>query len=488
MRILIDEEHLAWDQAWHICVSTFAYTNHTVMPEALETWPVELMGRILPRHLQIIFEINSRFLADVAARFPDDPDKLTRVSLIQEVPERRVRMAHLAIVGSHSVNGVAQIHTEILKKDVFRDFHEIFPGRFNNKTNGVTPRRWLRQSNVPLSELISDKIGPDWIVDLDRLRGLADLTSDEEFTTRWREVKNYNKMRLAEFIVKKTGLAINVDTIFDVQVKRIHEYKRQLLNILQVITLYNRLKNNPAMDFTPKTVIFGGKAAPGYWMAKKIIKLINSVAEVVNRDPVVSDRLRVVFMPNYSVSSAEKIIPAADVSEQISMAGTEASGTSNMKFALNGALTIGTLDGANVEIREAVGANNIFIFGMNADEVNDFKRQGYDPWSYYQADHELKTTLDMIREGAFSPKEPDLFRPIVRSLLEEGDRFLVLAEYRSYLECQELIGREYRDRESWTIKSILNTANMGQFSSDNTIRQYAEDVWKVKRINLARNA
>ena len=486
LRILIDDEHLAWDQAWRICVNTFAYTNHTVMPEALETWPVELIGRILPRHLQIIYEINSRFLAQVAAQFPDDPDRLARVSLIQEGPERRVRMAHLAIVGSHSVNGVAAIHTEILKKQVFKDFHEIFPDRFNNKTNGITPRRWLMQSNGSLSKLITERIGPDWIVDLDRLKELADLASDEDFRNRWYEVKHYNKTRLAEFIKKRTGTAINVDTIFDVQVKRIHEYKRQLLNILQVITLYNRLKNNPSRSFTPKTVIFGGKAAPGYWMAKKIIKLINSVAEVVNQDPIVSDLLQVVFVPNYSVSSAEKIIPAADVSEQISMAGTEASGTGNMKFALNGALTIGTLDGANVEIMEAVGRDNIFIFGMNADEVIEFKRQGYDPWSYYQSDDELKTVLDMIREGAFCPKEPDLFKPIVRSLLEDGDRFLVLAEYRSYLECQELIGREYLNRETWTVKSILNAANMGRFSSDNTIRQYAEDIWNVKPIELSK--
>ncbi|MEW6263410.1 MAG: glycogen/starch/alpha-glucan phosphorylase [Thermodesulfobacteriota bacterium] len=481
MRILVDEEEVGWEDAWEICVKTFGYTNHTVMPEALETWPVDLVERVLPRHLEIIYEINRRFLDDVTARYPGDLERLRRMSLIQETPERRVRMANLAVIGSHSVNGVSAVHTGIIKTDVFKDFYDLYPERFNNKTNGVTPRRWLLQANPGLAGLINGRIGQDWIVELDRLRDLIPLAQDPMFRAKWWDVKFQNKKRLAQYILEKGGPSLNLNTLFDVHVKRMHEYKRQLLNVLHVITMYNRLRDGRG-DITPRTVIFGGKAAPGYKMAKLIIKLINAVAEKINRDEAVDDRLKVAFVPNYSVTGAEIVIPGAELSEQISTAGTEASGTGNMKFSLNGALTVGTLDGANIEIMEAVGRENIFIFGLTTAEVNELRARGYNSWDYYHGDEELKRALNQIAGGDFSPDQSDLFQPIVDSLLSWGDRFLVLADYRAYIRAQEEIGRAYLDQENWTRRSILNVANMGRFSTDWVIRQYAEEIWKVKSI------
>jgi len=482
MRLLLDEEGLGWEEAWEICRRTFAYTNHTVLPEAMETWPVDLLGRLLPRHLEIIFEINRRFLEAVAKQHPDEPDLLERVSLIQERPERRVRMAHLAFVGSHAVNGVAALHTRILKTRVFRDFERLFPGRLINITNGITPRRWLLQANPSLSGLISQHIGDGWIGDLQQLRRLIPLAEDPAFRAAWRKVRRSNKKLLARYVLRKVGLGIDPDTLYDVQVKRIHEYKRQLLNLLHVVTLYNRIRNDPAAEFTPRTCIFGGKAAPGYFLAKLIIKLINSVATVINADPIAGSRLRLIFLPNYCVSQAEKLVTAADLSEQISTAGMEASGTGNMKFSLNGALTIGTLDGANVEIMEEVGRENIFIFGLSAEEVEATRGRGYDPREVCQHDPELRRILDMIGSGHFSPGEPHLFSPILDELLSHGDRYMVLADYRAFIEAQEAVGRLYRDPEEWTRRSILNTACMGKFSSDRAILEYAQKVWKTEPV------
>lgn len=488
MRLLMDVEALDWDKAWDLCVRTFGYTNHTVLPEALEAWPVELIARVLPRHLQIIFEINRRFLKEVAHRYPGDQDRLRRMSLIEEGSVKKVRMAHLAIVGSHAVNGVAELHTQILKEQVFRDFHEFFPGKFSNKTNGVTPRRWLLKSNPGLSDLITRHIGDGWVTDLYQLKRLIPLAHDREFQKAWREVKRENKARLASFIEQKHGVEASPDAMFDVHVKRLHEYKRQLLNVLHVITLYNRLKANPGGDFVPRLVIFAGKAAPAYWMAKLIIKLIHSVGEIVNHDPIIGDRLKVVFLANYEVSLAERIIPGGDLSQQISTAGTEASGTGNMKLALNGALTIGTLDGANIEIKEEVGEENIFIFGLKAHEVTELRDAGYRPWEYYQRNPELKQALDQLRDGYFSPFQPDLFQPIVDSLgVSEScrgrDHFMVLADYEDYLRCQACVSATYRDRETWTRMSILNVANMGKFSTDRTIMEYARDIWGVEPLS-----
>ena len=484
MRILLDEELLNWDEAWEITVPTFGYTNHTIMPEALESWPVDIMGRILPRHMEIIFEINRRFLDEVKQRWPGDMDRLRRMSIVQEPPDWRVRMAHLAIVGSHSVNGVAAVHSQILKDRVFRDFYEMYPERFNNKTNGVTPRRWVLQANTELSGLITEKVGQGWPVDLDRLRDLEPMVEDADFRHRWREVKRKNKERLSSYIESQCGFTPNLSGMFDVQIKRIHEYKRQLLNILHVIAVYNRLRAGQTEGLVPRTVIFGGKAAPGYHTAKRIIKLINAVAAEVNHSPAAEGMLQVVFIPNYRVSAAEKIIPGAELSEQISTAGTEASGTGNMKFALNGALTIGTLDGANIEIAESVGQENIFIFGLDPEQAQQLRQDGYDPWSYYHADEELKTALDMISGGFFSPEDPSLFRPLVDSLTHGGDRFLVLADFRAYMDCQMEVNRVYMDQEEWTRRSILNTARMDRFSTDHTIRCYAEDIWRVKPVTI----
>jgi starch phosphorylase len=480
MRILLDEERLSWEQAWEICVGTFGYTNHTILPEALETWPVETMERVLPRHMQILYEINRRFLNEVRRLYPEDADRVRRMSLIQEEPRKAVRMAHLGIVGSHSVNGVSRLHTQILKDQVFRDFHEMFPGRFNNKTNGITPRRWLLNANAALSELITRTIGDEWITELSRLRELAPRADDPLFRAEWRRVRRLNKERLARYIQRKLGVPVNLDSLFDVHIKRIHEYKRQVLNLLHVITLYNRIKFEPEKAGVPRTVIFAGKAAPGYFMAKLIIKLINSVGAAVNADPSMEGRLRVMFLPNYCVSQAEKVIPASDLSEQISTAGMEASGTGNMKFALNGAVVIGTLDGANIEILEEVGRENIFTFGLTAEEVQARKIAGYCPRDFYEGDPELRKAIDMIGSGFFSPGEPHLFSPLLDSLFRQGEPYMVMADYRSYLECQERVGRTYLDVEDWTRRSILNTARMGFFSSDRTILEYAEDIWGVK--------
>jgi starch phosphorylase len=482
MRLLMDREGLGWDPAWDITVRTFAYTNHTVLPEALEKWGVALLGNLLPRHLGIIYEINRRFLDEVGRRYPNDPGRLSRMSLIEEGGERSVRMAHLAIAGSHSVNGVSALHTSILKEKVLRDFHEFYPGRFNNKTNGVTPRRWLKKANAPLAYLIDGAIGDGWVTDLDRLRELIPLAEDASFQERWREVKRLNKESLAAYVRDRQGLAIDPEAMLDCQVKRIHEYKRQLLNILHVITLYNRLKGGRADAFVPRTVLLAGKAAPGYFLAKLIIHLANCVGEVINRDPAAAGLLQVVFLENYGVSLAERIIPAAELSQQISTAGMEASGTGNMKFALNGALTIGTLDGANVEIREEVGAENIFLFGLTADEVEARRARGTNPMEEYHGNGELRNVLDQIRDNFFCMGSPGLFLPIVHALLHGGDPYMVLADYASYVRCQEEVSRTYRDPREWTRRSILNTARMGKFSSDRTIREYAEEIWRVKPV------
>ena len=479
MRILVDLEGLGWDVAWEITVNVFAYTNHTILPEALEKWSVGLLGHVLPRHLQIIYEINQRFLKEVADRYPGEGGRLERMSLLEEGADKKVRMAHLAIVGSHSVNGVAALHSELIKSDIFRDFYEFYPDRFNNKTNGITQRRWLKKCNPSLARLISEHLGEDWLTDLFDLKRLVPLAEKKDFRRRWREIKKENKKRLAAYIKDSNGIDIEVDSLFDCQVKRLHEYKRQLLNVLHVITLYNRIRANPGADFLPRTVIFGGKAAPGYHMAKLIIKLINSVADVVNVDPEVGSRLKVAFLANYNVSLAEKIIPAADLSEQISTAGTEASGTGNMKFALNGALTIGTLDGANIEIKEEVGDENVFIFGLTTPEVSRLKDSGYNPGEYYERDPELKKVIDMIENDFFSPMNPDLFKPIVDALLHQGDEYLLLADYASYIECQERVSEAYKDSDEWTRKSIFNVANMGKFSTDRTIKEYTDEIWGV---------
>jgi starch phosphorylase len=478
MRILIDQHKFEWSRAWDIVTRTFAYTNHTLMPEALETWPVGLFERVLPRHLQIIYEINYRFLKDVMHHYPGDPALWQRMSLIDENKGKRIRMAHLAIVGSHKVNGVAAIHTRLMKETIFADFHRLSPTKIVNMTNGVTPRRWLNQANPGLARLIGSRIGRGWLKDLDQLRQLTPLADDAAFRDAFVKVKRDNKARLAQVIHQRLGIAVNPDSLFDVQIKRIHEYKRQLLNLLHVITLYNRLRAGG--DATPRTVIFGGKAAPGYRMAKLVIRLINDVADVVNNDPVMRDRLKVVFIPNYDVSNAELIIPAADLSEQISTAGTEASGTGNMKLALNGALTIGTLDGANVEIRNEVGPENIFIFGLTADEVAQQYAAGYNPWTHYDANAELKQTLDTLRDGFFSPEDRDRYKPVFDNLTYHGDHYLLLADYAAYIACQEKVGALYRDPESWSRKAILNVAGMGQFSSDRTIGQYAKTIWNVE--------
>ncbi len=484
MRILLDAHHLSWDKAWDLTVRSFAYTNHTLLPEALEAWPVELLSTILPRHMQIIFEINHRFLQDVMHSHPGDVDLLRRMSLIDEEHGRRVRMAHLAIVGSHKVNGVAAVHSQLMRDTIFSDFHLFFPDKFINITNGITPRLWLNQANRDLSALISSRIGEGWKTDLEQLRRLEPLADDSEFRGQFRAVKRENKLRLANLIEQRLGLEVDVDSLFDVQVKRIHEYKRQLLNLLHVITLYNRIRHNPALEIVPRTVIIGGKAAPGYAMAKLTIHLINAVADIINHDPNTRGRLKLAFIPNYDVSTAAEIIPAADLSEQISTAGTEASGTGNMKLALNGALTIGTLDGANIEIREAVGEENVFIFGLNVHEVEEIRSRGYNPTDYYNGNGELREVLDMIAGGYFAPETPDRFRPVVDTLLKQGDHYLLLADYASYIACQQQTDEVYRDPEAWSRKAILNVARMGRFSSDRTIQEYAAEIWGVTPTTL----
>lgn len=476
---LVDVHRIKWDQAWKMVNKIFAYTNHTLMPEALETWPVELFGRLLPRHLEIIYQINHEFLHMVNHKFPGDTALLSRVSIIDETHGRRVRMAHLAVIGSHTVNGVAALHSELLKTTLFADFNRIYPGKFINVTNGITPRRWLNQCNSGLTALIAKAIGDGFQKDLTRIKGLEALAEDKDFREAFYAVKQQNKQRLATRIEQLTGVKLNTDSLFDVQIKRIHEYKRQLLNLLHVITLYNRIRKGIDKDVTPRTVIFGGKAAPGYWMAKQIIRLINDVAAIVNDDPAVGDQLKVVFYPNYEVSAAELLFPGSDLSEQISTAGTEASGTGNMKMALNGALTIGTLDGANVEILEEVGEDNIFIFGLTTQEVAETKAAGYNPWDYYHGNAELREVLDMIAGGFFSVDEPGRYQAIFDALLHKGDQYMLLADYASYVETQAKVGALYRDRDEWVRRAVLNVARVSKFSSDRTIGEYANKVWKV---------
>jgi starch phosphorylase len=483
MRMLVDDALLPWAEAWKVTCKTFAYTNHTLLPEALERWPLQVFGRVLPRHLQIIFEINARFLEEVRIRFLGDEARIARLSLIDEGGERYVRMAHLACVGSHAINGVAELHSELLKRDVLKDFYELWPQKFSNKTNGVTPRRWMVLSNPKLSDLISEHIGAGWIKDLAQLRALEPLAESAEFRARWREIKQYNKRGLAALALQRTGIAVDPNSLFDVLVKRIHEYKRQHLQVLHIVSLYHGIKSNPATAVQPRTFIFGGKAAPAYHLAKLMIKLITAVGDVVNRDPDVRDRLKVVFLPNFSVTNGQKVYPAADLSEQISTAGKEASGTGNMKFSMNGALTIGTMDGANIEIREEVGADNFFLFGLSAPEVYSLKTQGYRPMDYYNANRGLRDVIDLIRSGFFSRGDAELFRPLIDGLLHH-DPYLLLADFQSYIECQAHVSEAYGQPERWTRMSILNTARSGKFSSDRTIREYCTDIWRVKPVPI----
>jgi starch phosphorylase len=481
MRLLVDEHELEWDFAWTLCQRIFSYTNHTLMSEALETWPVDLMGRLLPRHLRIIYDLNARFLAQVHAQFPDDNDLLRRVSLIDERGQRRVRMAYISVLASHKVNGVSALHSKLMTETIFADFARIFPERFCNKTNGITPRRWLSQANRPLASLIDSRIGTTWRRNLDELSALRELADEPEFNSAFRLAKTQNKRRLADLIARECHVTVDPDSLFDVQVKRMHEYKRQLLNVLHVVTRYQQILAHPTGNWVPRTVIFAGKAASAYYMAKLIIRLINDVAREINNDPRVNDKLKVVFIPNYRVSLAELIIPAADLSEQISTAGTEASGTGNMKFALNGALTIGTWDGANIEMAENVGLDNIFIFGNRTEQVAALRASGYNPRRFYDHNYDLKTAIDRIAEGAFSPEEPNRFHDITRTLLE-SDYYLLLADYADYVTTQKRVDDLYRRPNEWARQAILNVAGMGAFSADRTIREYADDIWQVKPV------
>jgi starch phosphorylase len=483
MRLLIDEENLGWEEAWEICQRTFGYTNHTVLSEALEKWSVKLFEKLLPRHLQIIYEINYRFLDRVRKYYHNDIDKLRNMSIIEEGHEKMVRMANLAIVASHSVNGVAALHTKILKDRIFYDFNDFYPEKINNKTNGITQRRWLRQSNQTLSKLISSKIGDSWVTDLYKLKELENHIDNTDFIYDLNEVKKHNKLKLADFIKKEYHITVNPDSIFDTQIKRIHEYKRQLLNVLKIITLYNRIKEGRISGIEPHTYIFGGKAAPGYYKAKMIIKLINSVAGTINNDPDVNEFMKVVFMKNYSVSLAEIIIPATDLSEQISTAGYEASGTGNMKFQLNGSLTVGTLDGANIEMMEEMGRENIFIFGLDAEEVARLKLNGYNPYEYFQKNEEIAETVNLIKSNYFEPSEAGIFDALIDDLIY-NDSFLVLADFQSYLDIQDEIDELYEDKNLWGRKALLNIARVGKFSSDRTISQYADEIWKIKPVNI----
>ncbi len=486
MRLLLDTYDLGWDEAWNITTNTIAYTNHTVMSEALEKWPVSMFETMLPRHLQILFEINYRFLEKVRLRYHNDLRKIRSMSIFEEDYVKSIRMANLCVIGSHSVNGVAALHTEILKDKIFRDFYEFEPAKFNNKTNGITQRRWLKRANPLLSALISDAIGDGWVRNLDELRNLEKYVDHQSFMANWQEVKRDNKRKLVRYIEDHYRVSINPDSIFDAQIKRMHEYKRQLLNVLHVIYMYNKIKDNPSAEFTPRTVLFGGKSAPGYYTAKLIIKLINSVADVVNNDPEVGDKLKVLFLKNYSVTLAELIIPASNLSEQISTAGYEASGTGNMKFQLNGAVTIGTLDGANVEIMEEVGKENIFIFGLKAHEVDRLFSNSYHPEEYYNSDADLQRVLDMIRDSYFNFYEPGIFQPLFDSLVYKGDKYCLLADFREYIDAQERVSKTYNNKKKWTQMSIYNTARSGKFSTDRTIRQYADEIWNVKSVHIER--
>ncbi|HET8706947.1 MAG TPA: glycogen/starch/alpha-glucan phosphorylase [Pseudomonadales bacterium] len=481
MRLLVDEYQLPWDQAWSITTRVIAYTCHTLLPEALEKWPVALFEHLLPRHLEIIYEINRRFLEEVRNAYPGDTDRIARMSIIEEWPVKSVRMAHLASIACFSINGVAELHSNLLKRQVLRDFYTFYPDKFNNKTNGVSPRRFMQLANPRLSDLITQTIGDGWQRNLEKLSGLQAHADDPAFQNAWQEIKRQNKVALAAVILDRNGVVVDPDSMFDVMVKRLHEYKRQLLKTLHIIALYNRLKATPSLDIIPRTFIFGAKSAPGYQMAKLIIKLMNSVADTVNNDPTVGGKLKMAFMPNFNVTLGEKIYPAAELSEQISLAGYEASGTGNMKFALNGAVTIGTLDGANIEIRERVGADNFFLFGLTAAEVLALKSKGYTPYQEYARNSELKNAIDMISLGAFSNGDKDLFRPIVNELLNR-DTFLHLVDFSSFMNCQDEVDQAYRNRQAWTRKSIINSARSGYFSSDRSVTQYCEEIWKAKPI------
>jgi starch phosphorylase len=484
LRILLDEEGMGFEAAWDICRRTFAYTNHTLLPEALERWSVPLFERVLPRHLQLIYQVNQAFLADVVeVRWPGDAGKLAALSLIEETHPKMVRMAHLSVLGSHTTNGVAALHSRLLTEKLFPEFAELFPERFQNKTNGITPRRWLKACNPDLSRLIDDTVGREWVTDLDRLQNLAAHADDPGFRDRFLAIKAANKRRLADTIRRLCGIEVDAEALFDVQIKRLHEYKRQHLNLLHIISLYRRLLNEPDLDIVPRVFVFAAKAAPGYFLAKHIIHCINAVAATINRDTSIGGKLKIAFLPNYSVSLAERIIPAADLSEQISTAGKEASGTGNMKLALNGALTIGTLDGANVEILEEVGPENIFIFGLTVEEVEDLLRRGYDPREVYWANEDLRNAIDWLDSGYFTA-DRDATAAVKASLLDHGDPFLVLADFQAYAECQAKVDAAFRDRPSWARKAILNTARVGKFSSDRTIREYADQIWKLSPVQV----
>jgi len=483
MRLLVDENAMDWDTAWSVTTHSLSYTNHTLMPEALEKWPVPLFGALLPRHLEIIEEINRRHLENVRSHFPGDEVRLRHLSIFDESGDRYVRMAHLAVVGSHDVNGVAALHTELLKTHLLSDFHDLTPEKFSNKTNGVTPRRWMVLANPPLARLITSRLGHSWIHDLEKLRKLESLADDPDFTREWRAIKHHNKQRLAAYIYQTLGIAVDPNSMFDALVKRLHEYKRQHLKVLHILTLYKRIQHNPDIELQPRTFLFGGKAAPGYRMAKLIIKLIHSVAAVVHGDPLVRDRLKIAFLPNFNVKLGHRVYPAADLSEQISLAGLEASGTGNMKFAMNGALTIGTLDGANIEIREEVGADNFFLFGLTAQEVEQKKSEGYNPRAWYEANSHLREAVDSLTSGEFSHGDRSLFEPLVNSLLT-SDPYMLFADYKSYIDCQDQVDQAYSDADHWTRMSILNVARCGKFSSDRAIRDYCAEIWKTWPVKI----
>ena len=485
MRLLVDEYEVQWDDAWEITRSCCNYTNHTLLPEALEKWSVPLFEKVLPRHLEIIYEINKRFLeGEVESKWPGDDSKKVELSIIEESQPKMVRMAYLSVVGSTKVNGVAALHTQLLKKNLFSTFHELYPDKLINMTNGITPRRWLFACNPALSELITDKVGDEWLKNLDLLHTISELADDVDFQTRFMGIKRANKVAFADFVLEDSGIVIDPDSLFDVQIKRLHEYKRQHLNLLHILTLYRRLLNNPDYDMNPRVFIFGAKAAPGYVLAKNIIRAINKVAEKVNDDPRIDGKIKIVFPPNYRVTMAEKMIPAADLSEQISTAGKEASGTGNMKLALNGALTIGTLDGANVEIREEVGEDNIFIFGHTVEEVEEIKAKEYNPYDYYNSNWELKAVIDWLRSDYFTPGEHDAFAPLCSSWLEGGDPFLCLADYAEYVRVQEDVDKAFSDKKRWAKMAITNTARVGKFSSDRTISEYAKSIWKLEPVSI----
>ncbi|MFH7242422.1 MAG: glycogen/starch/alpha-glucan phosphorylase [Spirulina sp.] len=483
MRLLVDDHGMGWEEAWNVTRRTFAYTNHTLLPEALEKWSISLFGGMLPRHLEIIYEINQNFMDQVRVHYLNDPTKLASLSLIDESGHRYVRMANLASLGSYAINGVAALHSELVKQTILKDFHELFPGKIHNVTNGVTPRRWIALANPRLAALYTEKIGDGWLQDMEQLRQVEGYADDAGFREYWRQIKHDIKQDLASYIGQRTGITVNPDSMFDVQVKRIHEYKRQHLNVLHIITLYERIKQNPNLEVTPRTFIFGGKAAPGYFMAKLMIKFITAVGDVINNDPTIGDRLKVVFLPDYNVTFGQRVYPAADLSEQISTAGKEASGTGNMKFSMNGALTVGTLDGANVEIRELVGDENFFLFGLTADQVHDLKANGYNPWDYYHGNPRLKETIDLVNCGFFAKGDGGLFKPLMDNLLY-GDPYLLMADYQSYVDAQDRADSAYQDQENWSRMSIINAVRMGKFSSDRSIRDYCRKIWQVEPVPI----